>query len=464
MKPARSIASRLTLTFAITAALTFLAAGVVIVVFQYSALRIYQFRELRSRMATVASLVTYVDSPDMFRALEDRMLFLPRDDSLRYILQSSDPAYRFGPAWPQNAVRAPHTRDVYDIRFDGRSFMASDRVIPARGQRPEVVLTVALDHASIANTSRVLAIVVILASVAGVTALTLLGRRIVVRGLRPVGQLSQRASELDPAELSMRLPLLAHSRELDGLTLALNDALSRLEDAYTRLAAFNADVAHELRTPLANLIGQTQVALSRKRSTEDLEEVLQGNLEDLDRLREIVNDMLFLARADQGVITANLSAQSLAAIVRKTADFMDIVLDEASVRLEIVGDALVAVEPPLLARALTNLIDNAVRHGERPGAIRVVIEDLPTAIRVSVHNRGAPIAPNQMERLFDRFYRPDPSRKGSSEIHGLGLAIVKAVAVMHRGEVFAQCANGEIVVGLALPKEVVTATEGVHGT
>jgi two-component system heavy metal sensor histidine kinase CusS len=450
VKPARSIASRLTLTFAVTAALTFVAAGVAIVVFQYSELRRYQFRELRSRMETVASLVTYADRPSIFKALADRMLFVPADDSLRYIVRSDDPAYSFGDAWPSDAVRTPHTRDVYDIRFEGRSFMASDRSIPARGERPAVLLTVALDHASIANTNRALATAVLLASLAGVAALTWLGRRTVVRGLMPVERLSQRAALLDPADLSMRLPQLAHSSEIDGLTSAFNGALSRLEDAYMRLAAFNADVAHELRTPLANLIGQTQVALSRPRSAEDLQEVLQTNLEDLDRLREIINDMLFLARADQGVLTDNLAPQSVAGIVRKTADFMDPVLEEGAVQLTIEGDAIAAVEPQLLARALTNLIDNAVRHGARPGAIRVVIEQLGDGVRISVRNYGTDIRPEQLERLFDRFYRQDPARHGSHETHGLGLAIVKAVAVMHRGEVFARSADGEIVIGILL--------------
>jgi two-component system, OmpR family, heavy metal sensor histidine kinase CusS len=180
--------------------------------------------------------------------------------------------------------------------------------------------------------------------------------------------------------------------------------------------------------------------------------VLQANLEDLDRLQEIVNDMLFLARADQGVVTETLSSESVAAIVHKTADFLDVVLEEASVKLEIDGDAVAPVEPQLLGRALTNLIDNAVRHGERPGLIRVVIDDLPEVVRISVHNRGAHIAPQHLSRLFDRFYRLDPARKGSSETHGLGLAIVKAVAVMHRGEVFARCESGEIVVGFEVPR------------
>ncbi len=455
MKRPGSITNRLTLTLAIMAALVFWVAGNAITAFQHSELNRYMLGDLKTRAQTAASIVKYADRPDFFKAARDHMLIVPADGSLRYIVTSPDPVFRAGQPWPADARRVPKGDGLYKVQSGGLWFLAIDRSLPARNLRPAVVVTTAVSYAPILAIRHALNTWVLMVAIAGVIALTLIGRRAVVLGLRPVERLSRSAAGLNPADLSLRLPQDALPRELAGLAAAFNGALSRLEDAYQRLAAFNADVAHELRTPLANLMGQTQVALSRRRSVEDLEEVLQTNLEDLDRLRGIINDMLFLARADQGALADSLMPQPIAAIVEKTAEFMDVVLEEAGVQLVTEGDAVAPVEPQLLGRALTNLIDNAVRHGARPGVIRVMIEPLPGEVRIAVHNQGGDLAQHQLERLFDRFYRPDPSREGSSETHGLGLAIVKAIAIMHRGEVFARCEGGEVVVGLTVRSDLI---------
>ncbi|HTY98651.1 MAG TPA: heavy metal sensor histidine kinase, partial [Rhodocyclaceae bacterium] len=252
---------------------------------------------------------------------------------------------------------------------------------------------------------------------------------------------------LSPSQLSQRLATTELPAELADLAQSFNGALDRLEAAYQQLESFNADVTHELRTPLTNLIGHTQVALSRERSAPQLVEVLQSNLEDLERLRGMVNDMLFLARANMGERPQQLLQASLAAEVEKAVEFLDFLLEEAQVRVRVQGDARAAIESSLFRRAVTNLLHNAIRHSQ-PGAEIVV--DLTAGegrARVAVSNPGPAIPPEHLGRLFDRFYRVDTARAHSGESHGLGLAIVKAVAAMHAGDVFAASSGGVMTVG-----------------
>ena len=290
----------------------------------------------------------------------------------------------------------------------------------------------------------------VLLTLAGTALAAALGYWIARIGLGPVQRLSGDAQRIGPDDRARRLQLPALPRELADLGSSFNAALDRLDGAYRQLATFSDDVAHELRTPLANLIGQTQVALARERDAVALREVLQSNLEELERLRAIVADMLFLARAEQGVRARDLVASSIALEVGKTVEFLDLLLDEAGMTVQVEGDAVAPIETSLFRRALTNLLQNAIQHS-RPGSrVLVRIGGDERSAAVSFSNPSAPIAPEQLPRLFDRFYRVDSSRRNSGENHGLGLSIVKAVAVMHNGTVFARSDDGMTTVGFSV--------------
>jgi two-component system heavy metal sensor histidine kinase CusS len=242
---------------------------------------------------------------------------------------------------------------------------------------------------------------------------------------------------------------------LSDLATALNGALGRLEDAYQQLEAFNADVAHELRTPLANMIGGTQVALSRPRSALQFQETLESNLEELERLRSIINDMLFLARADQGEAATGLTQQSVAHEVDKTIEFFEVILDDTGTQVSVEGElqAQATMNTALFRRALSNLLQNAIEHSA-PGARLVVhIARQAGAVWIKVSNPGTTISAAHLPRLFDRFYRVDASRHdvGQHHGHGLGLAIVKAVASMHGGGVAASSDAGVTTIAFSVP-------------
>jgi len=235
------------------------------------------------------------------------------------------------------------------------------------------------------------------------------------------------------------------------LVAQFNALLIRLDDAYQQLEGFNADVAHELRTPLATLIGETELALNRERSLSDLRDVLGSNLEDLHRLAGMVNDMLFLSRADRGEHPRRRPVSSLAELVTEVVEFHEASLQEAGVSAHVSGDGSGAFDAGLIRRALSNLLANATRFAERGTVLEVVIKpDGNDRICLSVHNKGPVIPPEHLPRLFDRFYRVDRAREHGDHHHGLGLAIVAAIARMHGGAPFARSAAGSTCVGFTV--------------
>ncbi|MGV2835787.1 ATP-binding protein, partial [Pseudomonas shirazensis] len=197
---------------------------------------------------------------------------------------------------------------------------------------------------------------------------------------------------------------------------------------------------------------QTQVALTRGRSAEHYLDVLQSNLEELERLRSIINDMLFLASADQGSKATALTQASLAAEVATTLDYLDYILEDAQVQVRVSGDAIAPIETAQLRRALINLLHNAVQHTPAHQVITVRIDAQPEQVSIAVSNPGPAIADEHLQLLFERFYRVDAARSNNGAgNHGLGLAIVKAIALMHGGEVFVRSNHGSNTFGIRLP-------------
>lgn len=278
------------------------------------------------------------------------------------------------------------------------------------------------------------------------------------RALLPLNDLAAQTRAISPQRLHQRLALRDPAEELLPWIDQFNALMARLEKAYAQLEAFNADVAHELRTPLAAIIGHTEVALSRERSNEELRDTLAGNLEEMQRLGAMVNDMLFLAQADRGAVARRGAPASLAALAQQVLDFHEATLEDAGLRCEVQGDAVLAVDEPLLKRALSNLLGNAARYADKGSTVVLSIAAEPGAgpggVQVLVRNQGPQIEPQHLPRLFDRFFRADDSRCCPNEEthHGLGLAIVAAIARMHGGQPLAHSAGGTTQVGFTLAR------------
>lgn len=456
----RSIKVRLAAMFALAALLIFSLIGSALYGVLQRELARHQSDEIGTRFHDTQYMIQHNGDPARWPRVQAKLDTLtPADGSFRYWVLSDDPRFQYGKdlADIERIERNPDGMGTLTLRGRAYPLRTMTKTLPAFDERPAVTLIVAVDAAPYMHTLRSFMIALVGLSLLGVVLVMMLGYWIALVGLRPLKQLSSDAQSIGPKTLSQRLKISPLPGELSDLTAAFNGALDRMEGAYNQLEAFNADVAHELRTPLANLIGETQVALSRQRTAPQFEEVLQSNLEELERLRSIINDMLFLARADQGEAATSLVRTSIAQEINKTVEFFEFVLDESKMTVKVDGDvnAEASIETSLFKRAMSNLLHNAIQHSTPGAAIVVTITQQPAAIGIAVSNPGKPIAENHLPRLFDRFYRVDAARndKDQSQLHGhgLGLAIVKAIAKMHGGGVFADSVSGTTTIGFSIP-------------
>lgn len=279
----------------------------------------------------------------------------------------------------------------------------------------------------------------------GTICLMLLGWFAAWRGLRPVQKMAKVAEGISAQHLSERLEVDNTPTELKSLAIAFNDMLDRLETAVGKLSDFSSDLAHEMRTPINNLMTQTQVCLSRTRDITTYQEILFSNLEEFERLARMVSDMLFLAKAEHGLHRANLQQVNLVKEISALFDFYDAIAAEKGMSLEQTGQAYVEGDPSMLRRALSNLLSNAIKYGKSDSIIKINCRQNNDATVLTIENESSPLSQEQLTRLFDRFYRTDASRQRVEEGTGLGLAITKSILDVHGATIQANYDDGHII-------------------
>lgn len=280
---------------------------------------------------------------------------------------------------------------------------------------------------------------------AAAIAAALLGWFAAHRGLAPLRRVAATARDLSAERLGERLAEDGAPAEVRNLVDAFNGMLARLEASFRRLSDFSADIAHELRTPISNLMTQTQVALSRARSVDEYREVLASNMEEYERIARMVADMLFLAQAEDGRLPRAHEPVVLADEATALAEFYDALAEAQGVRIRVEGNATVHGDRLMLRRAVSNLLSNALRHTPAGGEIRIRVR-VPASpaseAEICIENDGDPIPPEQLERIFDRFHRASTDRRRHGEGAGLGLAITRSIVHAHGGRIWAGSAAG----------------------
>ena len=255
-------------------------------------------------------------------------------------------------------------------------------------------------------------------------------------GLAPLRTMKERALKVTAHKLDERMPVEAVPVEMAELARSLNTMLERLQQDFAKLMEFSSDIAHELRTPISNLLTQTQVSLSQHRDPETYRDILASNAEEFQRLARMVSDMLFLAKTDHGIQLPNREEVALEEEAKSLLDFYDAVAEDKELRLRVVGAGSVVGDRLMIRRAISNLLSNALRHAHPRTDVELAIVLKGDGINLCLTNTGDPIDALDLPRLFDRFYRVDKARAHpAADGAGLGLAITKAIMLAHGGSV-----------------------------
>jgi len=347
-------------------------------------------------------------------------------------------------------------RSVVWTAGEDRPFRGVSDLVPTGiPEAPPPLVAVATDishhrHFMAAFRTTLWSVVVAAALVTG-----LLGWAAARRGLAPLRAIRREAAGITANRLDRRLAVDKVPVELAELAATLNEMLVRLEDSFQRLSDFASDIAHELRTPVSNLLTQTQVTLSKARSAEEYQDILASNAEEFERLSRIIGDMLFLAKADNDLLVPSREPVDLAAEVQGVLEFYEALAEEKGIRLESSGAGQVSGDRLMLRRAISNLLSNAVRYTPPGGEVAIRVEESGTdGVKLSVENTGETIPAEHLPRLFDRFYRVDASRHHGSEGAGLGLAITRSIVEAHGGRAAVSSQDGVTRFSLVIPTRV----------
>jgi len=441
-----SLSNRLALLFAACTAIVSLFAGVLFSRGSEAHFIELDQQLLEAKLAGVRRALQ--DGPNPQARLADE---LSRQPDLALRIKDRD-----GVSWHDSSIRLPiqvperpGLSTLNDTDNDYRVLNAP--LDPNRADSPQLTLLLDITHHQhfLQRMQRLIWLTVGLSALAT----ALLGAWAARRGLRPLRRMGAIASSVSARSLNARLPEEHMPAELAELAHSINDMLGRLDDAFQRLSAFSADIAHELRTPLSNLLTHTQVTLTRERSLDDYREALHSNLEELQWMAQLVNDMLYLAKADHGLLAVQREPLELALETDLLLEFFAPLAEDAEVKLSREGNGRIEGDRSMLRRALSNLLDNALRFSPGGGEVRIRIVDGPQTVRIDVENSGREIPAALLPRLFDRFYRADPARQeGSNEHAGLGLAITRSIIRAHGGDIRCESADGWTRFVVELPK------------
>lgn len=456
-----SLTARISLLFAVAVSLVLLIAGL----FIYRAAEAHFMEEDRHELQGKLELIRHLlaranrsaDLDALARELDDALV---GHHYLSVALVNAQGEIWFatsGADFPQPLLSSPppsvHALKDWTTR-NGVSYRGMAARLTMNGTPYTVAIALNIDHhlAFLDEFKRMLALAMVLAAMATAA----LGWAVTRQGLRPLRRVTATAASISASRLGERLHVRHVPAELQDLVATFNAMLERLENSFHRLSDFSSDIAHELRTPVSNLMTQTQVALSQPRQAGDYREILHSNLEEFDRLARMIADMLFLAKADNRLVVPRREPVDLADEVRRLFEFHEAMASESRVTLTLEGEGRVDGDRLMLQRAISNLLVNAILHTPQGESVTVRLDQDKGGgkggVSLSVENPAPEMKQEQLDRLFDRFFRLDPARrKDRGEGAGLGLAIAKSIVEAHGGRVEASWGQGRIRFGLWFP-------------
>lgn len=440
-----SLSARLTFTFVVITTACFILVGWLL--YRAAEHRIYEQDETNLVLSArhLRRLVAELDSVDDLKAHQDRMIVSVLGDpsnALRMVDGAGQVIVDYNPtAYPlvfQGAVPVEQRVVAGMLRT-----WHGDQGLPIRGvavmgrvrDGTQVTIIVARSFADREALLRHYGRDIAVRLLAGMIAAILLSQLLVRRALRPLRSMANDAATISAHSLHTRLSAGNAPAELHALSGALNEMLDRLEGGFARVWQFTVDLAHDLRTPIGNLRGTNEVALTRARTSAEYQALLASNIEECDRVSRTIESVLFLARADNPQFALQRVPLDTGTELERIVDYFEGIASEAGITIRIQGSASISADRELFRRAVGNLLSNALRYTPMGQTITLLTEHMNGAVTVAVENPGVGIPQEHLEKLFDRFYRVDRSRSDSANSTGLGLSIVKSIMELHGGQV-----------------------------
>ena len=271
---------------------------------------------------------------------------------------------------------------------------------------------------------------------AGILICGAVGFWIARRSMRPMRLLTRTLQRVRATKLSERLDANRLPSELTVFAASFNDMLDRLEDSFNRLTRFSTDLAHELRTPINNLRGEAEVALSKARTAEEYRQIIESSIEEYEHLSHMIESLLFIAKAEGTDIAIQRAEFSVEKEISAVLDYYDAYIDEKKIAISLTGSAILSADPMLFRRVMTNILSNAFRYTPQGGRVTVAVTQAPQGqVKIAVIDTGVGIAAADIDQIFNRFYRGSAAKKMVSRGTGLGLAIVKSIMDLHGGAI-----------------------------
>lgn len=307
-------------------------------------------------------------------------------------------------------------------------------------------ITVAHSEEAVRQTRKTLAVILLLTLPVAVAVSLAIGYILAGRVLAPISAITRKAEEITAENLSERLPIGENDDEFNRLATVFNQAFARIEDSFYRLKRFTADASHEMRTPLAAIRSIGETALHASNSQGDCREAIGSILEENDRLRQMIDSLLMLSRADSNQIELVREPVDLGELVRESVDLLNILADEKhqSIRLSADQPVIVTVDRATIRQALINLLDNAIKYSPPESIITMTVgRTCSNDPYLSIADNGIGIPERDLQRIFDRFYRVDKGRSRETGGSGLGLAITKWAVECNNGRIEAHSTANE---------------------
>jgi two-component system heavy metal sensor histidine kinase CusS len=456
IKRSWSIVARLALLYTVLSTAVLCAAGFFLYWTLVQSLRSEEENILADKIAVLRQILR--ERPEDRNALEEEIEWesAARRQAVyfsRLILRGrtivESPGFRS--LLPVNAVFPPAASldqpigNIRELRVpQGNTFLLAAAEVngapPNEKYRYEIALDISNEHKLLADYKGKLVIALILA--AAVSAL--LSTWIAHRGIRPIREITSAAQAITASALSERISTRTWPRELATLGAEFDHMLERLEESFGRLSRFSSNIAHELRTPISNLMGETEVALGRSLSVEEYRQVLGSSLEEYQRLSRLIDSLLFLARAETANFQIHQSQFPAHESIRAVAEFYEPLANESHVELASLGEAVICGDESLFRRAISNLLSNALKHVPEGGKVTIELRSNSTEVAVTVADNGSGVPAKDLPKLFDRFYTGENSRDGV----GLGLSIVKSIMRLHHGtaEIASELGKGTTII------------------